>query len=87
MTISELLIKKKGRPLLLKRELDEAVQEHVLKLRDHECPIDTSIIIAVVKGLREVMDCHTKSGPPYLVLPGPNISKYLDSLDNIFQFC
>ena len=29
--------------------------------------------------------CHAKSGPPYLVLPGPNISKYLDPPDNILK--
>ena len=28
--------------------------------------------------------CHAKMDPPYLVPPGPNISKYLDHPDNIF---
>ena len=28
-----------------------------------------------------------KPDPPFLAPPGPNISKYLDPPDNIFQFC
>ena len=28
-----------------------------------------------------------KPDPPFLVPPGPNISKYLDPPDNLFQFC
>ena len=28
-----------------------------------------------------------KMDPPFLVPPGPNISKYLDPPDNLFQFC
>ena len=47
LTISELPIKKQGRPLLLRKKLNEVVQKHVLKLRDHRCPINTSILIAV----------------------------------------
>ena len=30
--------------------------------------------------------CHAKSGPPYLVPPGPNISKYLDPWIIYFKF-
>lgn len=72
MTISELPIKKKGRPLLLGRKLDEAVQEYVLKLRDHGCLINTSIFIAVAKGLGEVMDLTRLAkygGPATLTVP------------------
>ena len=29
--------------------------------------------------------CHAKTGPLFLVLPGLNISKYLDPPDNIFE--
>ena len=70
--ISELHIKKKGRPLLLGRKLDDAVQEYLLKLRDHGCPINTSIIIAVTRGLGEVID-QTRlakyGGPATLTVP------------------
>ena len=72
LTISELSLKKKGRPLLLRRKLDEAVQEYVLKLRDHGCPINTSIVIAVAKGLGEVMDLTRLAkygGPATLTVP------------------
>ena len=35
------------------------------------------------------MVCHAKSGPPFLVtlVQIIIISKYLDSLDSLFQFC
>ena len=32
------------------------------------------------------MACHVKSGPPCLVLSGPNISKYLDPRITYFNF-
>ena len=38
-----------------------------------------------LKGL--AMACHKKIGPPIFDPPGPNISKYLDPPDNLFQFC
>ena len=70
--ISELHIKKKGRPFLLERKLDDAVQEYLLKLRDHGCPINTSIVIAVTRGLEEVID-RTRlakyGGPATLTVP------------------
>ena len=64
--------KEKGRPLLLGRKLNEAVQEYVLKLRSHGCPINTSIVIAVAKGLGEVMDLTRLAkydGPAMLTVP------------------
>ena len=69
--ISELPIKIKGRPLL-GRKLDEEVQEYVLKLRDHGYPINTFIVIAVAKGLGEVMDLTRLAkygGPATLTVP------------------
>lgn len=65
LTISELPIEKKGRPLL-GRKLDKAVQEYVLKLRDCGCPINTSIVIAVAKGLGDVKD-QTQGLPSMVV--------------------
>ena len=65
-------VMKKGRPLLLERELDEAEQEYVLKLRDHGCTINTSIVIAVAKVLGEVMDLARLvkyGGPVTLTVP------------------
>ena len=33
-----------------------------------------------------VMSCHKKTGPPFLVPPGPNILKYLDPRIIYFNF-
>ena len=72
LTILELLIKKKGRSLLLGKKLDEEVQEYVLKLRDYGCPINISIVINEARGLGEVID-RTRlakyGGPATLTVP------------------
>ena len=34
-----------------------------------------------------VLPVTRKPDPPFLVPPGPNISKYLDPPDYLFQFC
>ena len=72
LTVNELPMKKKGRPLLLGKKLDDAVQEYILKLRDHGSAINTAIVIAVAKGLALAMD-HTRlavhGGPATLTVP------------------
>ena len=47
----ELPLKKRGRPLLLGKELDQQVQDYVKDLRSRGCPINTSIVIGVGKGI------------------------------------
>ena len=56
LTVHELPMKKKGRPLLLGKKLDDAVQEYILKLREHGSAINTVIVVAVAKGLALAMD-------------------------------
>ena len=60
LTILELPIKKKGRSLLLgpvvKSSMKQCRNSHVLNLRDYGCPINTSIVITVARGLGEVID-------------------------------
>ena len=51
LTVQELPLKKRGRPLLLGKKLDEAVQQYILKLREHGCPINTVIVLAVARGI------------------------------------
>ena len=44
----------------------------MLKLRSHRCPINTSIVIAVAKGLGEIMDLTRLAkygGPATLTVP------------------
>ena len=38
-------------------------------------------------GLGPTCPVTRKMDPPFLVPPGPNILKYLDPPDNLFQFC
>ena len=56
LTVQELPFKKRGRPLLLGKKLDEAVQQYILKLREHGCPINTVIVLAVARGIVKSMD-------------------------------
>ena len=47
---------KRGRPLILGKTLDDAVQEYILKLREGGCPVNTEIVRAAAKGLIQAMD-------------------------------
>ena len=40
---AELLLKKRGRPLLLGKNLDDHVQEYIFKLCKHGCVITTEV--------------------------------------------
>ena len=40
----------------------------------------------VIERERHAVDCHKKTGPPILVSPCPNISKYLDLRIIYFNF-
>ena len=71
LTVHELPMKKKGRPLLLGKKLDDAIQEYILKLREHGSAINT-FVVAVAKGLALAMD-RTRlaeyGGPATLTIP------------------
>ena len=72
LTVHELPIQKKGRPLLLGKKLDDAVQEYILKLREHGSAINTVIVVAVARGLAVAID-RTRlaeyDGPATLSIP------------------
>ena len=48
-----------------------------------------TLILQVLTPCVEIsgLACHKKTGSPIFGSPGPNISKYLDPPDNLFQFC
>lgn len=56
LTVQELPLKKRGRTLLLGKKLDEAVQQYILKLREHGFPINTVVVLAVARGIVKSMD-------------------------------
>jgi len=56
MTISELPVKKRGRPSLLGKRLDDVVQDYVSMLRDYGCPINTTVVVTVARGIAKAMD-------------------------------
>ena len=49
-------LKKRGRPLLIGKKLDEAVQQYILKLREHGCAINTVMVLAVARVIVKSMD-------------------------------
>ena len=56
MTVKELPLKKRGRPILLGKKLDEAVQQYIIKLREHGCLINTVIVLAIARGIVKSME-------------------------------
>jgi len=78
LMVSELPVRKRGRPLLLGKKLDEAVHEYILKLREHGCAINFTIVIAVARGLGTVLE-RTRlakyGGPATLSILGLTIPK------------
>ena len=57
LTVSDLPLKKRGRTLLLGKNLDEQVQEYILKLREHGCAVNTIVVIATARGLGRIINC------------------------------
>ena len=57
-------MKKRGRPLLLGKNLDKQMQEYILKLREHGCAVNT--VIAAATGLaRDIKPtCLSECGGP-----------------------
>ena len=55
-SVNEIQPKKKGRSLLLGRKLDTAVQNYILKLREHGCPINAHLTVAAARGIVQAMD-------------------------------
>ena len=72
LTVAELPLKKRGRPLVLGKKLDEHVQEYILMLREQGCIITTEIVIATAKGLAKAIDrtrLEKYGGPATLGVP------------------
>ena len=55
LTVNDLPMKKRGQPLLLGKNLDEQVQEYMLKLHEHGCAVNTTIV-AAARGLARVIE-------------------------------
>ena len=58
--------------MLLGKRLDEAIQQYILKLREHGCRINTVIVLVVVRGIIKSMDRTRLSeygGPTMLTVP------------------
>ena len=68
LTAEELPLKKRGRPLLLGKQLDEALQQYIIKLREHGCPINTVIARGIVKSM-ERTQLAEYGGPTTLTTP------------------
>ena len=71
LTVSTLLLKKKGQLLLLGKNLDKQVKEYILKLREHGCAVNTTVVIAATRGMGKIIDhaCLNEGGgggPSYL---------------------
>ena len=49
--VTEIPLKKRGRPLLLCIRLDNQVQEYIMKLREYGCVVNTTIVVAAARGL------------------------------------
>ena len=57
LTVGDLPLKiRRGRPLLLGMNLDKQVQEYILKLREHGCAVNTTVVIAAARGLSRMID-------------------------------
>jgi len=70
--IIELPLKKRGRPLLLGKRLDDQVQEYIMKLREYGCVVNTTIVVAAARGLATVIEpsrLSERGGPATLSYP------------------
>ena len=52
--------------MLLGKNLDEQVQEYILKLREYGCVVNATLVIATTRGLGRIIDhtCLSESGGP-----------------------
>jgi len=69
--IIELPLKKRGRPLLLGKSLDDQVQEYIMKLHEYGCVVNTTIVVVVARGLATVIEpsrLSERGGPVTLEL-------------------
>ena len=57
-TVTELVNKKRGRPVLLGCDLDRQVRAYLLVLRDNGCVINTAILIACAEGVVKSFDSN-----------------------------
>ena len=51
IVVRELIDKKRGRPLLLGKEMDKEVHAYIIELHASDCPINTAIVIATGVGV------------------------------------
>ena len=58
IVVRELIDKKRGRPLLLGKEMDKEVHAYIIELRVSGCPINTAIVIATGVGIVKHCDSN-----------------------------
>ena len=56
MRITELRPKKRGRPLVLEKSLDSAVQKYIMSIREAGGIVNVAIVIAGARGLLQSMN-------------------------------
>ena len=39
--------------MFLGKRLDDAVQEYILKLREHGCPVNNELVVAAARGIAQ----------------------------------
>ena len=54
--IIELQPKKRGRPLILGKDLDDAIQKYILSIREADGIVNTAIVIAGARGILKSMN-------------------------------
>ena len=56
MFVTELNPKKRGRPVVLGKKMDDVVQQYISKLRKCGSPINTAVVISGARGILKSMD-------------------------------
>ena len=56
LSVGDLPLKKRGQSLLLGKNLGKQVQEYILKLREHGCAVNTTVVISAARGLSRMID-------------------------------
>ena len=56
VSIPKMPERKRGRPLILGKDLESQVRQFILELKEHGSPVSTAIVVAAAKGIAEAKD-------------------------------
>jgi len=76
-TVPELPCKKKGRPLLIREELDKQVRDYLHVLRKNGTPVNTAIVIACGQGIVKSKDANLLAANDGTISLSKNWAKYV----------